>query len=392
LLSDEWVAREILCAKPRHPLGLWHTKNPSNPILLYLDDLVDFVLSSGAVKCDTRRLAQKLKAKGELMPTLLEMDYAMFLGRQQFAVTMEPLSPGPGPDLGAVKGDQYYVEACKVGLDDAAEAFDRAVEEISKRLRNSPSRYRIIISMTETYSAHSTELKNAVRAVQRTLRQLAKEEPTTTTLYYYSPNDCVLDTRTDIRLEFDYTNGAKLASQIKWSERAKNAPFIAQFVNTGKESERTAVYIMKHRLNVTPYEAHRRLRKTLDDKRERLPEGSRGIIVLELSEPWQICNDTLESALYGDELITFQVDADAAVDTLEHAHNGFFVQTSRVSAVVAEWMHVGDKVEFTRLVFPTNNPRAKLLTRAELAYFGAVPRNLARLCADEVGSGQVTHS
>ena len=70
LLGDEWVEQEVLCAEPKHWLGLWHKKNPDNPVERYAEELAGFILGGG-VKCDLGRLATKLK--GEFAETLVEM-------------------------------------------------------------------------------------------------------------------------------------------------------------------------------------------------------------------------------------------------------------------------------------------------------------------------------
>ncbi len=51
---------------------------------------------------------------------------------------------------------------------------------------------------------------------------------------------------------------------------------------------------------------------------------------------------------------------------LTYARNGFFANTTRVSAVVVQKTRVGKNVEVTREVFPTNNAKASLLTLPDL--------------------------
>jgi hypothetical protein len=106
--------------------------------------------------------------------------------------------------------------------------------------------------------------------------------------------------------------------------------------------------------------------------------------VLELSElePLMVDHGTVISALYGDMQVTLRSTAEGVKldPSVSHRRNGFFANTSRVSAVVVQKTKVGESVEVTREVFPTNNSEAMLLTRAELERFGTVVADLAHLC------------
>jgi len=70
------------------------------------------------------------------------------------------------------------------------------------------------------------------------------------------------------------------------------------------------------------------------------------------------------TTVYGDLLVRFR--AGAAGEDFPHdvnrKPNGFFMATTRVSAVVIESVQIeADAVEVSREVFPTNNPQAKVL-------------------------------
>src|SRR5258708_3351212 len=159
LMGEEMVEREIMCAEPRHTHGQRYKKSADNPVTSYADELADFILNSRSFKCDTARLATKVN--GEFVDTLVEMGYAVFLGKQGFHVTMEPSAPQAGPDLLAVRGNEYYIEIRRVGLDDARAKVDLATEDVFGRLGATPSRHSVLISMTDDYSAFSQQLVKA---------------------------------------------------------------------------------------------------------------------------------------------------------------------------------------------------------------------------------------
>ncbi len=64
---------------------------------------------------------------------------------------------------------------------------------------------------------------------------------------------------------------------------------------------------------------------------------------------------------------------------------GFFLGTSRVSAVVIETATIsGDTYIVNREVFPTNNPQAIVLVLNELKFFGTIAGDLEHLCAEKL--------
>src|SRR5713226_1541989 len=217
LLGDEWIEKNVVGAEPQHALGRWYKKSPDCPVIRYTEDLSDFVLNNGAPKCDTSRLASKLK--GEFVDTTVELGYAVFLAKRGCAVTMEPTAPKPGPDLLVVKDESYYVEMRKVGLDEEHRTVDAATEDVFSRLCGTPSRYSIVLSMTNDYAAYSPELKQASRRVASVLKDLEGKKLPEAVLYYHGPNDWMVRDQ-DVRdMEFDYSDGAKLAAQMQEFER-----------------------------------------------------------------------------------------------------------------------------------------------------------------------------
>ena len=387
LFGDEWIEREVLCAEPDHLLGKWHKKSPENPVMRYSDELVGVVLKGDQVECDTTRLASKLK--GEFVDTLTELGYAAFLADQGCHVVMEPMAPEAGPDLLAEKDRQYYVEIRKVGLDEAHAAADLATVDVFERLCSTPSRHSVVISMTEEYSAHSPELKKAVRLVRNSLQDLGRRQVPRATLYYHGPEDYSLCEGGEGEPKYDYEDGEKLVAQIRDEEWKRNARFKARFDDTGQESSRTAVGVLPlgpHLHRVEPDQTYLRLRSILRKKQKQLPKGASGIIVLEITDLAKLMVDefTLAAALYGDLQVILRAESGFPHDT-NRRPNGFFMGTSRVSAVVIERVKIdADRVSVSREVFPTNNPQASVLRLQELKLFGTIAEGHENLCAEEL--------
>ncbi len=387
LLGEEWIEREVLAAEPEHPLGKWYKKNPNNPLTRYTEELVGVALRGDALRCDVSRLGSKLR--GEFVNTLTELGYAVFLTERGFQVTMEPTAPLAGPDLLAVKGSEYYVEVRQVGLDEAHAAGDLATEDVFERLCDTPSRHSIVISMTDEYSAHSPELKRAVRAVRNTLDDLTKRNVRKARLYYYGPADYDLREGDEVQPEDDYADAKKLAAQIQDQDRMREARFVARFDDVGQESSRTAVAVLPlgpHRYRLGPDQTYLRLRSILRKKQKQLPKETPGIILLEITDLRKLMVDefTLSAAMYGDLQMRIRPEPGFPHD-MNRKPNGFFMGTTRVSAVVIERVNINsDRVSVSREVWPTNNPQAKVLTLEELKLFGTIAQGLENLCAEEL--------
>jgi hypothetical protein len=140
---------------------------------------------------------------------------------------------------------------------------------------------------------------------------------------------------------------------------------------------------------VKPDETYLRLRAILHKKCQQLPKASRGIILLELSDlaGLMVNEETLRSALYGEETMTLKQTAGReGFDTdWNRKPTGFFLGTSRVSAVVIETATIsGDVYVVNRVVFPTNNPQAIVLALDELKSFATIAEDLGHLCAEEL--------
>jgi hypothetical protein len=160
----------------------------------------------------------------------------------------------------------------------------------------------------------------------------------------------------------------------------ERADFIAEFRHAGRDLPETPASFMepvKH--PPEPSKDHERLRQILDDKREQLPKGSRGIIVLEVSNAFMLSEFSIENALYGDRLIHFAPVSGPSKPVGEAIESrnkrGFLLHTSRVSAVVIQKRTVEDeKVRNDWYVYPTNRIKSDTirLSLEELQRFGRV--------------------
>jgi hypothetical protein len=390
LFGEEWIKREVLAAAPEHLLGKWYKKSPDNPVVKYTDELVGFALKGDALKCDTSRLARKLQ--GEFLDTLVELGYAVFLVRRGCVVTMEPTAPKSGPDLLIEKGERYYVEIRRVRLDEEHHAVDAATEDVFARLCGTPSQYSIVLSMTNDYTAYSPKLKQASRRVATVLKDLEAKNLPEGVLYYHAPQDWAVRNEDVRKMNFDYSDGAKLAAQMHEFEWARNAHFVAKFYRCGKPQDRTHVSVLSLGDDAGPLQpdqTYLRLRGILNKKRVQIPKNSRGVIVLEISDlaKLMVDNFTISRALYGDLLLKpVPATGEEGFDwDMSRAPNGFFLGTSRVSAVVVETVNVGiQDISFNRTVYPTNNPQARVLLSDELKLFGEIAEGLENLCFEEM--------
>jgi hypothetical protein len=362
LLGDEWVEGEVVHNKHSHLLGLWQQKDPDSLWLKYTEELVGQVLIDGNITLKREALAVKLKSKNDFVSTLAEMESAVFLAQQGFAVTVEPSAPEKGPDIQADwQGTSYFVEIRTVGLPEQESRRDDVTEEVFAKLKKNPSSYRVHLTVGREYKRGTQQLNEAVKALFTSLDALngVKEAK----LYFAGQNDGVL-----------VMPGANLNEKHK--DIIKRADFIAEFRHVGKELLGTpASFIEPMKHPPEPSKDHERLRRILDDKRDQLPKGSRGIIVLEVSNAFMLSEFSIETALYGDRLIHFAPvngPSEPVGEAIESRNKrGFLLHTSRVSAVVIQKRKEG-KVMNDWYVYPTNrlNSDTIRLSLEELQRFG----------------------
>jgi hypothetical protein len=87
-------------------------------------------------------------------------------------------------------------------------------------------------------------------------------------------------------------------------------------------------------------------------------------------------NFTISRALYGDLVVTFGAAEEGFPHNMNRKPNGYFMGTSRVSAVVIEKVQVATDRVCEPKVFPTNNPNARVLKLGELELFGTIAEGL----------------
>lgn len=365
LLGDPWVDANVFGEKPTHLLGRWQQKEQGNPWVLYTDELVKTILTSAKIKLDRGTLAEKLDA--DYVSTLAEMESAVFLAQQGFSVTLEPTAPERGPDLRADwEETPYFLEVRALGESEEDDRFKSITRQLFSQLNTVPSSYSVAITVGDEYSPGTSALKKAIDAVLESLNILKEQKWKRATLYH-SPSGTLLNPGGD----FDGTRAAH-------QEIVNKADFIARFTHVGEEREKTtASTVRPFKSTPQPDQTHERLKKILNKKRTQLPKNSRGIIVFDASELFMLTDFSVESALYGDLVVTFPATTNPGgpLGELSARRNnrGFFRQTSRVSAVVIHKRVVENStVRNEWKIYPTNraNPDTIRLSLAELRRFG----------------------
>ena len=363
LMGDAWIEAEVCAENPTHMLGLQYKRDKDDPWARHAEELVKEILTNPRVKFDATILAAKIKDPYD--STLAEMESAVFLVRQGFEIVLEPTAPKRGPDIRADReGVSYFVEVRAAGFSDDEDRRQRVTNEIFAELTEVPSAYFAAFTIGDELRAGSPETRAAIEAVIEVLGMLRDGGIKNATFYYARPDGKVL-----LQGDGPFDPGPNA------SEIMDKADFIVEFKHQGKEMTGTPASLMKKRVILAePVKDDKRLRKILNDKREQLPKGARGIITLEVTEQFMLSDFSVENALYGDLQVQFKlVDNEVGNPIPTRKNNGFFRNTSRVSAVVIQTRDVVDgNVVVARRVYPTNrgNPDTIRLTRAELARLG----------------------
>jgi len=363
LMGDSWVDANVFGEKPTHLLGRWQQKEQGNPWVPYTDELLKTILTSSKIKLDRGTLAQKLDA--DYLSTLAEIESAVFLEQQGFSVTLEPTAPERGPDLRADwEETPYFVEVRALGDSAEDERFNSISRQLFSQLNTVPSSYSVAITVGDEYSPSTLPLKKAMDAVLQSLKILKEEKWKKATLYH-SPSGTLLNPDGDF-------HGTRAAHQ----EIVDKADFIARFTNVGEERESTTTSAARpFKPTPQPDQTHERLKKILNKKRTQLPKDSRGIIIFDATELFMLTDFSVESALYGDLVVTFSATSpEEPVDLSAKRNNrGFFRQTSRVSGVVIHKRVVENSTLRSEWkIYPTNraDPDTIQLSLVELRRFG----------------------
>jgi hypothetical protein len=374
LLGDAWVNSEVLGENPTHPLGRWQKSRPDNLWVPHIEELVRFILTDARINFVPKDLRRKLKA--EYVSTVVEMEAAVFLAQQGFAITLEPFAPKKGPDLQADwAAIRYFVEIREVGFSWEEDRRQSITREIFAQLGTIPSRYHVDLTIDEGYIPNSSKLKAAMAVVVEALGVLKQKKLSTATLYYVHPSGKLLNPGGD------YSRGLTRSGKEKqYQDIVDQADFIARFRDTGTEQSGTPASVSKKpKFPPEPVKTHERLKTILLDKTSQLPKDSRGIIVLEVSEQFMLSEFTIMTALYGDVEVHFPAVSNPGQPVTElttrNNERGFFGMTSRVSAVVIhKRVFEPGQIESSWQVYPTNraNPDTIRLSLAELERFGDI--------------------
>jgi hypothetical protein len=362
-MGDAWIEAEVCAENPTHMLGRQYKRNIDDPWVRHAEELIKEILTNPRVKFDATILAAKIKDPYD--STLAEMESAVYLVRQGFEIVLEPTAPKKGPDIRADReGVSYFVEVRAAGFSDEEDRRQRVTNEIFAKLTGVPSAYFAAFTIGDGLGAGSPETRAAIEAVVEVLGMLRGGGIKNATFYYARPDGKVL-----LQGDGPFDLGPKA------SEIMDKADCIVEFNHQGKEMTDTPASLMKKRVTLPePVKDDKRLRKILNEKREQLPKGARGIITLEVTEQFMLSDFSVENALYGDLQVQFKlVDGEVRNPIQTRKNNGFFRNTSRVSAIVVQTRDVVDgNVVMARRVYPTNrgNPDTIRLTRAELARFG----------------------
>jgi hypothetical protein len=368
LLGDAWIDAEVFGEKPTHLLGRWQKNDPNSPWMEYTERLVENLLTSKNIKFDSEVLAKKLKSKSDFVSTLAEMEYAAFLAQQAFTVTLEPTAPLKGPDIRAdCEGVPYFVEIRTVGFSKEEDRRNLVTNEVFAKLKTVPSSYFVTLTVGDEYKPATPKLRDAITDVVQSLSELKERAAKEATLYHLRKDEAVL-----VLPEASIPN--------KYHYILHEAHFVAQFRHLGEELPGTLASFFEQRKNPPePVKDHERLKNILEKKRDQLPKGSRGIIVLEVSEPFMLSDFSVERALYGDLQVEFprvKSPGEAVGEMTARRNNrGFLLHTSRVSAIVIQKRKVEEgEVKSEWQVYPTNRANADTirLSLAELKRFGDI--------------------
>lgn len=332
--------------------------------------MVKTFLTSDQIKFNPETLANKLKA--EYVSTVAEMESAVFLAQQGFAVTVEPTAPERGPDLRAeLGGIPYFVEIRRVGFAEEEDRVNSVSEEIFSQLKTVPSSYAVNVTLGDGYTANSPELNRAIAKIIHSIKLLNERRQKKATLYCSTVDEPMLN------LGGDFDSSAPALGEKKKQRQsiADNADLIVRFADLGKEQSGTPAFLVrKLKLPPEPVNTHERLKRILQKKRSQLPRNSRGIVTLEVSELFMLDDFSVESALYGDLVVQFSAVSKPGEDigkiTARRNNRGFFRQTSRVSAIVIHRRIVEKgQIKNRWQVYPTNRADADTI-RLNLAELG----------------------
>lgn len=360
LTGDAWIDQEIFGQRPKHVLGLWQQRGVQT-WLRYTEKLLKSISSTELIVFDRDILAAKIKSTSEFVPTLTELEIAVHLLAKGCRVAVEPTAPLEGPDFKVShNADVYFVEVKALAHAEDDSQFNAVSNQVIRRLKDLPSSFTVALTVGPNYRSGDGKLSKALKQLIKSIGIAQKEGWAAATLHHSSVGTIL--------------NPGRPLNRSQQSLVDK-ADFVAHLKGTKAAAESTPVSIARpFERALQPDLTHERLRKKLGKKLHQIPENSKGVLVVDVSDLFMLSEFSINTALYGD--ISVDLSGSAAVTaTMRQKGNGFFGKTSRVAAVVLHTrsVHKGEVQSVSR-VFPTNRKNDDTLRfkLAELELFGEV--------------------
>lgn len=309
--------------------------------LRYLDEKVSELLRlSGRGRILARealkRLAAKLKNDAEFFSAVAEIEWAVHLCRLGI-VTIEPRYPERGPDLNLAIGRmRTNLEITGIGADPGVELWREVAAYIGRRVRRIVSHYTVTFRVRlRDYLPHSPALKRAVGATVGTLNKLEGNLPNEAFLYYFPDKPpLVLDRRPS---GLDRSN----CGFCVHFERRHDVPVGTPCIGP----------------SFSYYDANvQRLLSILHDKRKQLIKGEANVVVVDSTDK-EVTEQNFLDALYGESYTL--INPATGFESSGRKANGFFTHTTRLQAVVMYRRPSTGSTTPTRLVFASDNPKAR---------------------------------
>lgn len=350
-------------SKPgKHPLYWLLTRDIpyTSAVLHNLTDNLEIVLQ--VIEKDPKReekekrLCGKLKNTTEFYDVLPEIEWAAYLKKRGFPVSIEPTFPKKGPDLNAkINGEDIYFEIKSQNLSEDDRKEENYFIEIMDRIRKVHSRFFVSISLHDSFS--DEDIIPVTKLIKRKINESERKniyQPVS--VYYFSQSDIrewsgydELNPPHDV-----YSNPMKYP--LFW-ERHK-AKVIITFYPLDDYFGATIVGIGGGAEDV---DDTKRVRKSISRKLEQLPTNAPAVVVIDVTFSYAD-NISVEDAIYGSSIYTIRINTqtgETADGYWNRKRNGIFQSITRMSAVVMYKRKISDDgyIEFERKIY--ENPMAK---------------------------------
>ena len=362
-LGVGWFKEMINSSRPRkHPLYWLLTRDipHTSAVLHNLTDNLEIVLQViekyPKREEKEKRLCGKLKNTTEFYDVLPEIEWAAYLKKRGFPVSIEPTFPKKGPDLKAeINGEDIYFEIKSQNLSEDDRKEENYFIEIMDRIKEIQSRFFVSTSLRDNFS--DEDLIPVIRLIKKKINGFERKniyQPVS--VYYFSPSDIrewsgydELNPPHDV-----YSNPMKYP--LFW-ERHK-AKVIITFYPLDDYFGATIVGIGGGAEDV---DDTKRVRKSISRKLEQLPTNAPAVVVINVT--FSYADDiSVEDAIYGSSIYTIRLNTqtgETADGYWNRKRNGIFQSIRRISAVVMYKQKVSNEgfIEFERKIY--RNPMAK---------------------------------